>query len=245
MQHKLHCIATPKGRALALPYVHHGSTKLPRITVALIYPSLLLALVSLTLLSCGANESGKTACLPSDIWTEAADYGERIDEEAELEPLPGSIANNLLWQPIPEEFDPFFVEAGDDIEVCPPAQWAPETEHEGVWFTIETTLCGYLTVGQPLLTDLKKGDTIRVRIWHYRITVGDGPAKLQMAIGCDGDALWSATLDIPTEKGGLVMDTWTAPRDFAAGEPIFYNVDNHGANSWGLIEMAIIEPEEE
>jgi len=208
--------------------------------------SLLSFIATLLVLSfatgCSTQDAETTECWPTDGWGSAPFSATAdTDEGPPLEPIPGSLADNLYWQPVPAEADPFWSDADPEVEICPDAQWAAETEHEGVWFTVETTLCGYLTVGQPLLMDLKKGQKVRVRIWHFTITVGEGEAKLRVAMGCDAETVWEASMEIPTEKGGLVMDTWTAPRDFAAGEPIYYNVSNHGSNSWGLIELAVFE----
>ena len=199
----------------------------------------------LLLLSAGCGEGEQ---LSSDCWAEYINAPRSStqdgDEPASYpEPLPGSLVDNTLWQPLPGEVDPFWNDTSGEVDVCPPAQWAAETEHDGVWFTVETTLCGYLTVGQPLLTQVKKGDTIRIRIWYFTITVGEGAARMRVAVGCEPETVWETSLEIPTESGGLIMETWTAPRDFSPGEPIFYNLNNHGSNSWGLIELAIMEPE--
>jgi hypothetical protein len=35
-------------------------------------------------------------------------------------------------------------------------------------------------------------------------------------------------------------DTWTAPKDYPAGTPLLWHVDNHGSNEYMLIEVNIL-----
>ena len=160
------------------------------------------------------------------------------EDSVQLPPLPGSLADNLKWSPVDKSNDPFWKEENNEDDICPPTQWETETEHDGVWFTIETNICGYLTVSQPLIRSIDKGEEVRIRIWYFTITIGEGEALFHIAIGADSEPVWSSSLEIPTEKGGLIMETWTAPRDYAIGETIYFNISNHGSNSWSLIELA-------
>ena len=104
-------------------------------------------------------------------------------------------------------------------------------------FTIDSAGCNYLTVVQPALVAVRPGDPIYVRIWHFTLTA-PAPAVAYLALQAGDDPLWSAQLPIPSATG-LVIETTTATRAVAAGAPIYFHLQNHGNNSYNLIDVKV------
>jgi hypothetical protein len=104
-------------------------------------------------------------------------------------------------------------------------------------FTVETAGCNYLTIVQPTLAAIQVGDPIYVRIWHFMLTA-PAPAVAYLALRVGDDPLWSAEIPIPSNTG-LVIETTTATHAAPAGTPIYFHVQNHGENSYNLIDVKV------
>jgi hypothetical protein len=101
------------------------------------------------------------------------------------------------------------------------------------------TLCNWITLTQPSLRAIRAGDQVEVRARHSPLTqpVPNGEARMTFVIG-DEIALDYSVL-IPSDFF-FPSATWTADKDYPAGTPLLWHVDNHGANEYQLLEVNIL-----
>jgi hypothetical protein len=182
-------------------------------------------LVTWLLVSC-------TAPLPQEDTTSADGDS---SEETRSEPV--SLIDNWLWIQVSGDNDPFDHTRRAETTVCPEAELNVEQLPDGDWFDVITKNCAYVTVTQPLLADIPTGGTLKIRIWHFAITMGNGPFTLAIQIGKESEPLWTITKPFPSDSG-LIFDEFTTQNDYTKGTPIYYHISNHGNNSWGLIEFS-------
>lgn len=108
---------------------------------------------------------------------------------------------------------------------CDPYGWG---EEDGV-IEIDTGICHYLTLSQPLLRDLEPGERIEVDVWHLGLWA-ERPAEGHASVELDG-ARWDARPRIPS-TGRAWIASFEVEERVEAGTPIFLHVHNHGANNW-------------
>ena len=142
----------------------------------------------------------------------------------------------------PNTSDPWYTEGLALDEICEPVTYGGELTPEGNWFDVDTSFCGYLTVVQPLQHAIPKGATLRVRIVHESITEGETPWTLGVALGDEGEIVWTHVVQVPS-LGALYDETWVAEKDYAEGESIFFHISNHGENVWSLTLLTATYPE--
>jgi hypothetical protein len=100
---------------------------------------------------------------------------------------------------------------------------------------VNTGLCTYAFLEQPLLADVAVGDEVEVAMW-YSALVSTEPAEGHMALLIDGRLLWERVVPIPSDADAhtdLVEVGFDAP----AGALIQLHVHNHGANTWNLLRV--------
>jgi hypothetical protein len=151
------------------------------------------------------------------------------------------VISNYEWLPTPSEDDPHYEASDAKADLCTPDDYGVEELPDGPWFDITTSICGYLTVDQGALTQVSKGDTLRIRVWHFQIIAGEGPYHLELSTRePDGDitTLWSEDVNVPIESQLFYLE-WESPIDIEAGAPLYWHVSNHGINTWGLIEVLV------
>jgi hypothetical protein len=137
------------------------------------------------------------------------------------------------WAPL-RGVDPF-APLGDPNADCLDTAWGPE-DLTGEWvFSVDTLDCGRLTVAQPALVDLRAGDEIAIRLWHFPL-VGPEGATANLGIAIDGEVIWREVLPIPSD-GALLTPVVSAPSDSFPGAEVAFHVSNHGSNSYSLIAV--------
>ncbi|MGD8607886.1 MAG: hypothetical protein PVH21_11365 [Myxococcales bacterium] len=100
-------------------------------------------------------------------------------------------------------------------------------------------LCNWLTLQQPSLRDVRAGDRIEVRAYHFALTEPLGEeARMSFVIG--DELVFDETILIPRD-GEFLTNTWTAPKDYPAGTPVLWHVNNHGSNEYLLVEVNVLE----
>jgi hypothetical protein len=100
------------------------------------------------------------------------------------------------------------------------------------------TLCNWLTLEQPSLRAIRAGDQVEVRARHAELTAPvPGEARMTFVVG-DQIALDYSVL-IPSDFF-FPSAIWTADKDYPAGTPLLWHVDNHGSNEYMLIEVNIL-----
>ena len=100
------------------------------------------------------------------------------------------------------------------------------------------TLCNWLTLEQASLRAIRAGDQIEVRARHAELTA-PVPGKARMIFVIGDEAVLDYEVLIPSDFN-FPSETWTAPKDYPAGTPLLWHVDNHGSNEYMLIEVKIL-----
>jgi hypothetical protein len=150
---------------------------------------------------------------------------------------PVDIVDNMIWQAVPSEEDPYWPLEG--AIPCTSDDYHPEMEFGDSWFTVETDDCNYLSAEQALEFAVPKGALIAIRIFHFQITKGDGGFNLAFHMG--SDAVWSGAVPVPSTSN-VIRAEWFTERDYAQGERLLWHVDNHGANAYSLVELTAAFP---
>lgn len=105
-------------------------------------------------------------------------------------------------------------------------------------------LCNWLTLEQPSLRDIRAGDRVEVRAFHFTLTLPLGEeARLSLVVG--DQLAFDERIPIEPSRGSqFLSNTWVAPKDYPKGTPLLFHVDNHGTNEYLLIEVNILGPGE-
>jgi len=99
-------------------------------------------------------------------------------------------------------------------------------------------LCNWITLEQPSLRAIRAGDQVEVRARHSQLTAPvPGEARMGFVVGDEQLLDYSVTIPSDFEFPNAV---WTAPRDYPAGTPLLFHVDNHGQNEYMLIEANVL-----
>jgi hypothetical protein len=100
------------------------------------------------------------------------------------------------------------------------------------------TLCNWLTLEQPSLRNIRAGDQVEVRARHSALTAPvSGEARMTFVLG--DEILFDYSVLIPSDFV-FPSVTWTATKDYPAGTPMLWHVDNHGSNEYMLIEVNVL-----
>jgi hypothetical protein len=148
---------------------------------------------------------------------------------------PSFAADRHRWAPLADTAsDPFRPDGGVPPACDPESFYVDDSQAD---FEVNTAVCHFLTVEQPLPVALPAGEHLRVRVWHGRLWSADpGPVTGLVGLAVGDRVVWSETVPIPA-LGGLVDGDWEIDRDLPAGTPLRYHVQNHGDNRWSLLEV--------
>ena len=154
----------------------------------------------------------------------------------------GSLANPFDWIPLRDAMDPFFSFFSDDASLntsCLPEAHGIEEVSVGVWsYFIETEECHWLTLKQKLPFPLFVGDRIQLKIWHFDL---NAPQRAVAHIGLSTDQeniIWVEEA-IPQESR-MIKEEGLISYDVLPGQWLYFHLDNHGANSWHLLEISLL-----
>ncbi len=141
-----------------------------------------------------------------------------------------ALAESSLWNEANPSQDPFddrpaFVE-------CPPEALTLEFVNGDEAVEVTTGVCNYLALTQPLLFEVKRGDHVDFRVWHFELKAPEA-AQAHVGVAIDGEVVWDEWREIPS-LGGLLTSSWTADRDIPAGADVVFHLHNHGLNTWLL-----------
>ncbi len=106
---------------------------------------------------------------------------------------------------------------------------------EGGKLEVDTGLCGYAWLEQPMAADLIVGDVVEISMWHQDL-VAEEPAEGHVAILVGDEILWEVTVAIPAEPTPYT-ESVQVPFAAEAGAPIQLHLHNHGANTWNLLRI--------
>jgi hypothetical protein len=197
----------------------------------LLYCSLLL----LTSISCTPEEE-QLEPISLDQGPPPIDLGPRAEEAP---PPTGALINPFDWVATPTDEDPFMLsmelEPPEDM-TCDPMAHKTEEVSPGVWsYSIETERCHWLTLQQSTALPIKAGDRLRMKVWHFELNAG-APANAHLGLATPYETLLIAEEPIP-QPGGMVTLDALFTQDLPQGAPLYFHLDNHGANSWHLLEV--------
>ncbi len=177
----------------------------------------------------------------------------------------GALVSNLDWVPIDSGDEIFGPPPPDAICILEPEGDCPVPDGECVniepgsncvvsfiaecldQFTVlsvytrrpdGTVGCNWITFEQPSLTEIREGDSVEVRAFHFALNAPIGAqARIMLSIG--DELVFEQTVLIPRDFQ-FYDDIWIATRDFPAGTPVRFHIDNHGTNEYGLVEVNVI-----
>lgn len=107
-------------------------------------------------------------------------------------------------------------------------------------FEVHTDVCNYATVSQTLKEDVFAGEHVNVRMWHFDL-IAAAPAEGYTALAVEGAVRWEYHVQIPADAA-LASYGWITEDDIPSGTPLQFHVQNHGVNSWNLIEIVAGPP---
>ena len=141
-----------------------------------------------------------------------------------------SLVNHQDWVPVAAADDPLAAHQPGVVD-CPVSAWGLENGA----LEVETGVCNYLSLAQPSLVGVAKGDSLRLVLWHQQLRYEE-PARAHVALALAGEVLWQETVAIPND-GGFYDVELTAPADIPEGSTVNFHLHNHGYNSWTLLAV--------
>lgn len=149
---------------------------------------------------------------------------------------PRALVHSALWQRVPWGEDPFDPSEGAEPPL-PCAQGAFGEENLGgeLVFFVRTEQCPSLTVRQASRSELRAGETLQIRVYHFALTAPEN-ASARLIVQVGETRVWERELPIPSAAAEIV-EQWEAGEDFPAGTPVLFHVNNHGNNEYTLISV--------
>ena len=87
-----------------------------------------------------------------------------------------------------------------------------------------------------MLEEVPIGERFVVTVVQYPLSDSEGPYLVALAIGDPAVTVWETTLEVPAEFQ-VVEASWGAARTYAAGEPVYFHISNHGENTWSFVSL--------
>lgn len=153
-------------------------------------------------------------------------------------PVERDVVDPHAWAQVDAADDAFAYLRPSDVTCDPVEGFGPDWLGSEPSFEINTGRCNYLTIAQPLLEDVRAGDPMKLRLWHFELFSPEGEAVAWVGVALDGEPAWETSIPIPG-PGALVVGEWQSPVDAEAGTPIQFHVHNHGINSWDLLTISV------
>ncbi len=171
---------------------------------------------------------------------------------------PGPLVDNTQWRqtadgeeffgappadatcPPPEGECPDF-ETDECVEVPPTCRvsFVAECLTPFTVLSVYTAVCNWITLQQPSLRTIRAGDEIEIRAFHFVLTAPfNAEARISLTLG--DEMIFDEAIEIPQLESDSINGTWIATKDFEAGTPMLFHVDNHGANEYLLIEVNVL-----
>ena len=163
-----------------------------------------------------------------------------------LRRIAGSLINAFDWELTSGEEDAFQIlipQEGLRDMSCDSAAHGLEEVTPGVWsYSIETDRCHWLTIKQGVKRAVKAGDRAQLKVWHFELTAPQ-QAIAHVGLATEYEHLMIEEEPIPQE-GRMLKFEAEFTHDLSVGEWIYFHLDNHGANSWHLLEIKLLIAED-
>lgn len=153
-----------------------------------------------------------------------------------LEREPVALVRHPSWELVPAEEDLFLPLRPDDW-FCDPTSFRFELLAEQPSVEVKSELCNFLTIRQPIREAVRQGDEIYISLWHFQLTIPSGGIAY-MAVAANGCVLWEAQRRIPT-SAALLEARFPAPFAMPDNTPVYLHIQNHGANTYHLLEISV------
>lgn len=144
-----------------------------------------------------------------------------------------SLIDHQAWNLLDAEDDSFW-DADVGFVPCTTADFSVEGS-SAPYLEVSTDACSYITLQQTSLHGAQPGDTLSITLSHEAL-IGVG-AVAHAAVQIGDVTLWSQEIplvaDAQSHNTSMVID-----EGFPSGTPILLHIDNHGANSWRLLDIA-------
>jgi len=142
-----------------------------------------------------------------------------------------------LWEEVPLSEDPYADHQPEEILCNPEAIYLEERTLE-----VDTGLCNYVSLRQPMVEAVEVGDTIEIAYWHGPLISAE-IAEAHTAIMLGDEVLWERTIAIP-HPGNFFFEEIQLRHHIPAGTRLLFHLHNHGINSWMLAYVAKFTPGE-
>ncbi|MEE2960571.1 MAG: hypothetical protein VYA34_07485 [Myxococcota bacterium] len=149
---------------------------------------------------------------------------------------PRPLTETNAWTLVTQDNDPFTT----DQQYPPPACHPVFVSFEDGTVEIDTGGCSWVTLQQPLLSSVDQGEKLKFLFYH-NVLFSEEIAEAKVAIYFGDSPLWALTIPIPHAPQYMVPVV-TLPSSFEKNTPVYFHVDNHGANSWNLGILEIVKP---
>ncbi len=152
-----------------------------------------------------------------------------------------SLIEHEGWTAMPIRDDPMteFYDVGI-LGVCEPNSTLFESFGGEPSWSIDTKDCSWATVSQTAKIPVDAGEPLYVRVWHTEQSPSLATGVAHVNVGAQRMPMWDEEVPIPIEEGGLLSASFPAPESIPAGAELFWHVDNHGFNSWNLLEFSVV-----
>jgi hypothetical protein len=146
----------------------------------------------------------------------------------------GALLEHTLWKNVERANDPY-------RSMAPPGECKDVAYklEDGV-IEVETGICSFLTVTQPLARDLPAGTKLHLIYWHLQLTAASS-AFGYFSLTMNDTEIHVNKIPIPSPPKVYDM-TLTLKKDFKKGQPIYFHIHNHGSNSWKLLSLDVVCP---
>lgn len=145
-----------------------------------------------------------------------------------------NLLDHQLWKQVPRERDPYKSMAPN--KPCNDVAYKLE---DGV-IEIETGICSFITVSQPLKHNLRLGDKLKVIFWHLNLTAASS-AEGYVGLSIGNDPIYVKKIPIPASPE-VYEEIITLKRNFSKGETLYFHIHNHGSNTWKLLSLEQLCP---
>ena len=178
----------------------------------------------------GSSPSENDASLQDAGAGDGGDIAESADGSSEEA---RALVHNALWRAVSAADDPFASEPSD----CPADSYGEELLGGELVFFVRTEWCSPLTVRQSSRVALEAGERVHIRVYHFPLTAPeDGRAVLVLQIG--DTEMWRGEFEIPSDAEDIGIE-WSADQAYPMGTPIWFHVENHGANEYALVALEV------
>jgi hypothetical protein len=171
-----------------------------------------------------------------------------------------NIIDNTKWSLVAPDQDPFTKDPSSLVEpdggiyppddpgtgiphddrVCQNADVYSENLDGDESLTINTNFCGWATVTEKLNVPFQKGDDFFARVFYFQ-QIAPGIANAHLVATVDGRPLFQQTIPLPAPST-LIAQDFKAPFGANPGATLMLHLDNHGVNTWNILELSKTVP---